>query len=1028
MPLRRKNRKTVRSRGSLFLRLMRLVIFVLIGFLGILLLLTGYFYLDRDNIGRKVLLYTNNLTQGELSFEDITFNPFRHFPNISLLLKDIVYYENPIGLRIQNEKAVCEIERLYAALDILELINGKIQVSKVSMLNGNIQLVRYPDSTLNLMNAFKPYEQKVERSLSDSSGIEQDLDMDLDLEQISLFKMQIEFDDRVEQDKEALLMDRLRASFSFSPEVIRSRVETIMELQKVQFSEKLLFRNKNLSLETAFTVQREQGILEIEPSRLGIEQGLVNISGEIDLNVNDKYNIEVDGSDHDFSLFQLFLSKEGLKNLEQGDLIFSGNIIGTPGDEIPLADFSFGLEDVTLYLPLAKDYIRDLNLSGKFYSGKKGDLSAARLDIDTLLADLPSGNLNANFRLQNFSAPEVDLIWDMEANLSGLEKIFKIDFIDSLQGDIDTKCRLHGAQFNPDSNFIKADGFALDIHCDSVSLSIPEVISIQHIDGDIHMDEDTTWFENLDVRTGGSDFFINGTVYNALYLPAKMEHDIIADLQIQSEIFDMPEFLSFVPVIREVFPYRITDADLDVSILTSTFKILDFEANPEMIFNIRHLDATIEDFLPKITDLSGKFILDEKYHRTYLDFKGFEFGILESSLFADMEFHSPAKKRSYMVMDVQTRDFNPAEIFWDDAGDSIPDFLNGKLNGDFLLEIHFPHDESTRLSKVDLREGDLHFVNVKDTFETSSMNLLASEIYWNNDLQSNLLESLDAGIQLSMERLVADYFDIEDLSYNIDITDGVFHMSTEKSKLFDKEGAGVYTFAPFAEIPYFKVKYINEGLEVTELLTAFKTDTVLSGTIDINMDISLAGRDREELLTSLNGELNLYGKDLLLYGIDLDEVIKKFKRSQNFNLVDLGAVMFAGPAGLALTKGGNFAAVLVTNFGDTSHVTEIVSDWKFENGTILLRDVAFATEESRVAARGWLDFQKDSLDISVAVLDKKGCNIISQDLYGSTEDPEKSKIKLISTLLAPVTNLLEVALGINCEPFYEGRIKHPEGK
>jgi hypothetical protein len=135
--------------------------------------------------------------------------------------------------------------------------------------------------------------------------------------------------------------------------------------------------------------------------------------------------------------------------------------------------------------------------------------------------------------------------------------------------------------------------------------------------------------------------------------------------------------------------------------------------------------------------------------------------------------------------------------------------------------------------------------------------------------------------------------------------------------------------------------------------------------------------------------------------------------------------MFAGPAGLALTKGGNYASMLVTNYGDTSHVTEIGSEWEFKNGTILLRDVAFATNESRVAAKGWLDFQKDSLDISFAVVDKKGCNIIGQDLYGSIKDPEKSKIKLISTLLAPVTNLLEVTLGIDCEPFYEGRVKHP---
>ena len=1022
MRLRNRHIKSKRPPRSLFRRILRILIFVFLGFLGLVLLLTGYFYLDRDDIGKRVLLHTNHIAQGELSFEEIAFNPFRYFPDISLLLRDVDYHENPIGSRHQNERAVCEIERIYVVLDVLKLIQGQILVDRVSLRNGELQLVRYPDSTLNLLNAIEPIARKDEVDTNDT------LDIVLDLDRISLYNIQVEYDDRVERDKEALLMERLTASFSFSSEVIKGRVETDMNLQLIQLSEKLLFSNKKLSLQTAFDIQRDQGILRIEPSRLGIDQAMMNVSGSIHLNENDKFYLEVDGSDQDFSLFQMVLSREGMKNLKQGDLYFRGNIIGTPGQEIPMANFAFGLEDVTLYVPRAKDYIRDLNLSGKFNSGSKGDLSAAILDIDTVLAKLPSGHLHASLQMENFVNPEIDLNWDMKASLSGLEQVLKMELFDSLRGTIDTECKLLGARFDTDSNYIVADVFRLDVHCEDLSISIPDVISIQKIDGNIYNDKDTAWFENLDVRTGDTDFMINGVVYNALYLPAKVEHDITADLQIQSRIFDMPDFLSFVPAIREDFPYRITDIDLDVVLSTSTSKMLDFEKNPHMDFDIRHLDATIEDFLPRVTGLSGEFILSEKYHRTFLDFNNFEIDMPESSLRADLELHSPAKKRTFITMDVQMRDLNPGEIFWGEDGDSIPDFLNGKLNGDFLLDIHFPHDKSTKLKKIDLREADLHFVNVKDTFETSSLNMLASDIYWNKDQESDLPVTLDAAIQLSMERLITDYFEIDDLEYLIDITDGVFHLRTEKTRVLAKAGSGDYTLAPFAEVPYYKIIYKVEGFEVTELFATLKTDTVLSGTMDIYMDLSLEGSVREELLTSLNGELNLYGGDLLLYGIDLDEVIKKFKRSQNFNLVDLGAVMFAGPAGLALTKGGNYASMLVTNYGDTSQVTEILSDWEFENGTILLRDVAFATEKSRVAAKGWLDFQRDSLDISFAVIDKKGCIVIGQDLYGSIKDPEKSKIKLISTLLAPVTNLLEVTLGIDCEPFYEGRIKHPEGK
>jgi len=454
---------------------------------------------------KRVLLYSNNIAQGELSFQDISFNPFRQFPDISI------------------------------------------------------------------------------------------------------YGIQMEFDNRVEHDQEALFVERLKASFNFSSEVIQSRIDTDMELDFVQLSDKIQFRNKSLRLETAFTFQVRERILQIEPSLFSIDQAMMNISGDIDINVNDKFHFEVDGSDHDFSMFRLFLSREGLKNLKQGDLYFRGFIKGTPGDEIPVADFTFGLEDVTMYLPLAEDYIRELNLSGKFNSGSRGDLSAASLDIDTLLAQLPSGHLNASLQMVDFASPKIDLIWDMEASLYGLESVFKMEFLDSLRGEIDTECRLLGAHFDPDSNYIIADFFMLDIHCDDVSLSIPGIISIHQLAGDIRTDMDTTWLMNL-----------------------------------------------------------------DVSVSTSTSKVLDFETNPEMVFEINNLDGTVEDFLPRLTDISGELILGEKYHRTFLDFNSFEIAMLESRLNADLELHSPAKRRTYIAMDVQAGDLNPGELLWEGDADSIP--------------------------------------------------------------------------------------------------------------------------------------------------------------------------------------------------------------------------------------------------------------------------------------------------------------------------------------------------------------------
>jgi hypothetical protein len=1005
----------------LFSKFLRTMLFICLAGLFILLVCTGYFYLERDRIGRKILMHFSQTTRGVLDFQDITFNPFKYFPELSLTLVDVTYYEHSTRSRYQNEEAVVDIGRLYAAVDIADLVRGDINVSRIYLRDGNIQLVRYPDSTLNLINAFQPSGRKGDEMVEqqDSSGL------NLDIRQVTLDGIRIVFNDRVKRDWEALSVNRLRASFRYSQDEIRSAIETRMELELVRFSDKIQFRDKSLELETSFSFRRHDRLLEIAPSRLAIDGALMKINGEMDFRVGDRFFLEVNGSDHDFSIFQLFLTRKGLKNLRRGDLYFNGTITGIPGQELPLADFRFGLDDVLLYVPLAGDYIRDLNLRGTFSSGSKGDLSGARLDIDTMQADLPSGFLNASFHLANFKAPTLDIMLDMEASLTGLDQVMRLDFLDSLRGGISSRCMLKGVRNDPDSGHVMADDFSLVIYCDHVAFSIPGILSLKQATGIIRSDQDTMRFEDLTILAGGSDFLINGSIVNGLYLPFHREKEIQADLQVTSGMFDLPGFLSFVPGLAEDFPYCIRDIMLDLVITTSTASMLDFETNPTMDFRIRHLDGTIEHFLPRTTDISGEFSLGEKQGRTFMDFRDFQVDILDGNLRADLELSIPEDRNTLLKMDIASHHVNPGEILLGQEPDSIPDVLNGPLDGSFKLDLLFPDDERIIMKKLDLREADLYFSNVKDTFEVEGLNLLAKDIYWDAGKSTNPLATLNAEVDEDLAKLVTDYFVLHDLEHDIQVRDGVYHVRTDKSSLFQAAGKGEYTLAPFAEIPHYEVRFDMDEVRMTEVMKTFLNDTIISGTIQFHMQLATGGREMGELISGINGDMLIYGRDLTLYGIDLDGVIKQFSRSQHFNLVDVGAVMFAGPAGLALTKGGAYASMLVTEYGKSSAVREIVSDWEIQDGTILLRDVAFATDETRVAAKGWLDFPKDSLDISFAVIDRNGCKIIGQDFYGSIKKPEKSRIRLIRTLLAPVTNLLEFTLGIDCEPFYDGRIKHP---
>ncbi len=143
---------------------------------------------------------------------------------------------------------------------------------------------------------------------------------------------------------------------------------------------------------------------------------------------------------------------------------------------------------------------------------------------------------------------------------------------------------------------------------------------------------------------------------------------------------------------------------------------------------------------------------------------------------------------------------------------------------------------------------------------------------------------------------------------------------------------------PFSEVPSYKINYRVDQYEVKDLMSNFMEDTLMTGKMDFMLDVSLEVPEGQELISGLNGQVVLKGKDLKLYGIELDKLIRKFERSQNFNLVDLGAVMFAGPAGLAITKGGAYANILVSSYGETSRVRELMSNWDIENAAASCSD------------------------------------------------------------------------------------------
>jgi AsmA protein len=100
-----------------------------------------------------------------------------------------------------------------------------------------------------------------------------------------------------------------------------------------------------------------------------------------------------------------------------------------------------------------------------------------------------------------------------------------------------------------------------------------------------------------------------------------------------------------------------------------------------------------------------------------------------------------------------------------------------------------------------------------------------------------------------------------------------------------------------------------------------------------------------------------------------------------------------------------------------------------EHGVAVAQDVALTTTENRVAMKGGLDFVNDSYDdVTVALVDPKGCVRVEQKIHGPFRKPEVDKPNVVTAITGPVRKLINKGrslLGAKCSVFYSGAVPPP---
>ena len=332
------------------------------------------------------------------------------------------------------------------------------------------------------------------------------------------------------------------------------------------------------------------------------------------------------------------------------------------------------------------------------------------------------------------------------------------------------------------------------------------------------------------------------------------------------------------------------------------------------------------------------------------------------------------------------------------------------------------------LGRVSLTGTSFRYVNqqTQGEFAGADCTFEGTHVQMTGGSSADIMEQLSLSGRIACAQARNDRFVGSDVKASITGERGRFRIEPLTMRIMGGKGSGSVDATFSSRTPVYRIHYAVAQLHVEELFKFLASERVGDGMLDFAADLSMSGRDAGELTRTASGEASLRGENLDIAIGNLDEKLAHYESSQNFNLVDVGAFLIAGPLGTAVTKGRDFASALQSTKGDTE-IRKLVSQWKVENGVAHALDVAMATKENRLAMKGGLDFaNREFADVTVAILDRKGCATVEQRVRGSFSQPEIEKPNVLSSVTGPLTSLVRKGakmLGAKCQVFYEGSVQ-----
>ena len=570
-------------------------------------------YIKQDTIVQDLVDDMNKDFAGATEIKGSHISMFENFPYISIDLEEFKVYE----IKGKKGAPLVYIHDVYVGFNLWTILSGDMQIKKIKLKGGNIDVVEHVDGSFNILKALTPTEE--------IESPEEEFHLDLskvELENIDITKLNESNGLKVE----AFVKDAT-AKFETSPNHVLAKLDTRFIINVIKDGDTTFLKHKHIELETHIDFLKVKDIMKIQPTTVKLEGSEFTMKGKINFLDDVFVDLDFTGNKSNFDLFVAMAPEEYIPTLKQyknkGEIYIKTKIKGKSiNGHKPSIDAKFGCHNGYIINPKTNKKIGGLNFDGKFSNGVDQDLTSMKFELHKFSANPEAGRIYGDIEINDFTAPHIQMNFSSKFDLSFVSKFLNLDHLHDVGGQAEVNIKFDDIidLKNPEHTVSKLnEEYEMKVALNNVHFKSDDYeLPIKNFNFLTEIQGHKATIKILDLKVGKSDLEVTGTIDD---LPAILHHtdkEVDTRLKITSKYLDLFELTGKG---EGAIDEQINDLNLDFDFKASARSFTESKYLPQGEFFIEKLYAKFTHYPHVLHDFHADIFVEEQDLRI-VDFKG----------------------------------------------------------------------------------------------------------------------------------------------------------------------------------------------------------------------------------------------------------------------------------------------------------------------------------------------------------------------------------------------------------------------